>query len=261
MIATMTSSLTDAGPSPQSWRVQAPGTTDLAQLPRSTGRPQRANAFRGVLTFFVLSVSSTSCAPAHFTPAQRHAITRSIQLGSSALNHPLFSAVLDSLDRQSAIEWSEARLEPLPVGARARPTHWVFGEFKRRGHFRTDSILPYRSFWPWSKTVAKTTPGTDATWLNVRKLGRHLDTLSYVNTLIHERTHSFRVLHPESQARDRNVCDAGYIFGDLAEAIARHRENRASQTGGSEAPCPALCRELLRAGVATECSDTLTVRD
>ena len=134
------------------------------------------------------------------------------------------------------------------ASAEANPAGWVLGQYASAGLFRRDQV---RAWHPlklmFTSTTAVTTPGVDSTGLNVWLLNRSVD--SIMNTLVHERVHSFGFVHREGQTRPANVCDAAYVAGDLAEVLN-------SGKCPDEGVCPALSEELVTRRVVKSCKKT-----
>jgi hypothetical protein len=186
-----------------------------------------------------------------FTHGQKQLVTQAVGLTRVAIQDPLFTEVVLELDRMQAIEWDTARTNELPEAARAEPTRWLLRQYQEHGPFEVAEVnawIKWRE--PWTITTAATTPGDDETYLNIFKLGR--SRFSVANTLLHERAHTFCQVHPVTQTRADNLCDAAYVFGDLAEVVTRYREE-----GMPAAPdqklCPALCDVLRARGLIGQC--------
>jgi hypothetical protein len=65
-----------------------------------------------------------------------------------------------------------------------------------------------------------------------------------LNTLIHERVHSFCQIHISEQTRNANQCDASYIAGDLAEALILHKMGL-TEREMDKPICPALLKKMI----------------
>jgi hypothetical protein len=87
--------------------------------------------------------------------------------------------------------------------------------------------------------------------LNTKFLSASRPWTAIVNTLTHERVHSFGVEHGTDQSRAPNVCDSAYIWGDVAEALLRHREE-GQPVRPREDLCPAVHQYLNAQGIVRD---------
>jgi hypothetical protein len=195
--------------------------------------------------FFVF----TACS--HFNSAQRESLSDASRLSEKVIRDTLFTSIVAEL--ADSVAWDKARRELLPPEGRAEPMKWVLTQFATRGTFADTGTRPWRKwYYPWSATIATTVPGKDVTRLNLNSF--NYNPFALTNTLVHERTHSFCLLHPFSQAEASNYCDPGYVIGDLAEAVARYRSTGSAATPDVVTLCPALCRVLTERGLTPRCS-------
>jgi hypothetical protein len=187
---------------------------------------------------------------AHFNSAQRESLNDASRLSDRVIRDTLFLSIV--MDLESSVAWDKPRRENLPLEGRAEPMKWVLAQFARRGTFADSAVRPWRKWYnPWSATIATTAAGHDTTRVNLNSF--NLNPFALTNTLVHERTHSFCVLHPFSQNEADNYCDPGYVIGDLAEAVARYRSTGSAATVDTVTLCPALCRALTERGLSPRC--------
>lgn len=174
------------------------------------------------------------------------AVGKAISLQQDVLNDPLFEKILTELDVAGEIDWSHGRTSKIDAQLPKYNSKiaWLLSRYKNDGGFSKDSVLLWRKYNPWSSTTAVTGTCARKTKLNKWKLKR--DEFSIVNTLIHERVHSFCLIHAEeSQTRKDNQCDASYIAGDLAEILILYRKGVKERV--MEGPiCPALLKAVAK---------------
>jgi hypothetical protein len=185
-----------------------------------------------------------------FTPRQRVLVNEAIAHTSVAVQDPLLTEIVLELDQQRAIEWDSLRIKALPADAQADPNGWLLRQYAERGPYEYHEVNAWFPLNLFSITKAATTPGDTVTYLNVRKLRR--SSFSVANTLFHERAHSFGQIHPVDQTRATNLCDAAYVYGDLAAILTRYRAEN-TPVEPEETLCPALCESLRRRGLVSSC--------
>lgn len=186
-----------------------------------------------------------------FTPAQRSQVSDALVLAQRATDHPAFGAVLLSMEESSQIDWSEGRREAAERAGQGGSTiAWLIGQYDRRGQFDMDSVHAWVPKNPFllGTTVAQVPTGSSSADLNVYLMDRttrrsHRDVIDIANTLLHERVHTFGLVHGRDQTRPTNRCDASYVAGDLAEALLRF-EAAGSALPASDLPTP-VCEALL----------------
>lgn len=166
-------------------------------------------------------------------------ISESIELQNRAISDPLFGKILRDLEMSGDVDWQEGSTSQIKedLSKYTTKTEWLLSQFQENGAYPAEGVSLWRKWNPFSSTNAATFTCGDATKLNKWRLDR--DKYSWVNTLVHERVHSFCLIHPEDQTRDTNKCDISYLSGDLAEIILIHRDgidNREFE----EPRCPAL---------------------
>jgi hypothetical protein len=184
-------------------------------------------------------------------PRDNIAVTEAVALQPIVLSNPQFAGILRELEKQGAIEWTD-RFDSVALEDEAEryPTkmEWLLERYSTRGGYARNKVRLWWKLNPFSSTVAVTVPLRDSTKLNLWNLSKVPSSIA--NTLIHERGHSFGTIHPETQERRGNECDASYVAGDLAQALLVQGGARAME--GFDAPmCPALCKALERHGLAT----------
>lgn len=199
------------------------------------------------MAFVVALLSACS-----FTTREHALVSDAHAIGTRTVGDPLFREIVLELSSAGGIDWSGERARHFPAEARVAPDEWLLEQFAAHGLFHVDSIRPWAKLLPpWSHTKATSYACGPTVKLNVLRLRR--SEYSVANTLVHERVHSFCQIHPESQERPPNVCDAAYVYGELAEIIARYRSGEETVTP-TEEPCPSLCAALLRRGITARCS-------
>ncbi|CAL2059276.1 hypothetical protein [Tenacibaculum sp. 190524A05c] len=171
-------------------------------------------------------------------------VKKAINLQKEVIDHPLFKKILLELEQEGAIDWSEGRTSSIQedLSNYESNTHWLLEQFKKKRGYHKDVVFLWRKFNPFSKTKAATYPCKDSTKLNKWRLKR--DKYSILNTLIHERVHSFCHIHPRNkQTKRENLCDAAYIAGDLSEAIISNKMG-IKERRMSLPICPALIQKI-----------------
>jgi hypothetical protein len=197
---------------------------------------------RSTAAFFGLSLLAACATPLADEPD--NPIAEAVQLQGVVFASPHFAAVLNQLDQRGAIVWTDRFYNP-EVREEARShssnTAWLLSRYATNGGYHLDQVRTWWKWNPWSSTVAVTIPLQGSTKLNLWQLSRV--PTSIANTLVHERVHSFGTIHPETQTRRGNECDASYVAGDLAQAILVQGNQRAREPFDGPM-CPALCQAL-----------------
>ncbi|GAB5521356.1 MAG: hypothetical protein RhofKO_36070 [Rhodothermales bacterium] len=175
-------------------------------------------------------------------------IEDAIHLSNATVADSLYGAIILEMAEADEIAWGRKRTRRMPRRARRHPTRWLLQQIQANG------VLDLADLRAWKKhapIAALTSPCEPNTQLNLLQLDR--DVFALAGTLVHERTHALCVTHPESQKRLDNLCDAAYIFGDLTETLARHRDADA-RLRIRRPLCPALCQRLYDADVVFACT-------
>lgn len=170
-------------------------------------------------------------------------VSKAMDMQAGIVADPLFTKILTELESEGKIDWSEGRADDVK-NLKDYPSKiaWLLATYKSKGTYDKESVLLWRKWNPFSKTTAVTNTCEETTKLNKWRLKR--DEFSLVNTLIHERVHSFCVVHPDGkQTRAENMCDASYVAGDLAEAIALYRAG-VKERQMDKPICPALLKKI-----------------
>jgi hypothetical protein len=171
-------------------------------------------------------------------------VKEAIELQSDGVNDPLFNKILKELESDGAIDWNEGRTNFVNENLSDYKSNidWLIEKYKNEGAYSSDSVFLWRKWNPFSSTTAVTSQCVETTKLNKWKLKR--DKYSILNTLIHERVHSFCLVHPVGeQTRQGNMCDASYVAGDLAEVLILFRNN--IKTRIMDKPiCPKLIEKI-----------------
>ena len=171
-------------------------------------------------------------------------VDNAILLQHQVLKDSLFVKILLEIENENGINWDEGRTEDIKedLTQYQNNTEWLITKFKNDGFYNASSIRLWRKWNPFSSTTAVTKRCVDGTKLNKWKLRR--DKYSILNTLIHERTHSFCVKHPDGQqTRNYNQCDIAYISGDLAE-ILMLRKYGVKRRKMNKPICPSLIEKI-----------------
>lgn len=171
-------------------------------------------------------------------------VKKAIELQQLVINDPLFEKILIELEESGNIHWGEERTEFIKekLADNRLNSDWLISNYKKKGGFNKDSVFLWRKYNPFSSTTAVTNPCVDQTKLNKWTLTD--DEYSLLNTLIHERVHSFCQIHTEEQTRNANQCDASYIAGDLAEALILHKMGF-KEREMDKPICPALLKKII----------------
>jgi hypothetical protein len=178
-------------------------------------------------------------------------IVQAVALQDVVLADPRFAGILSELEEKHAIDWRDRFFTPeiqREAGRFRTNTAWLLGQYAQRRGFSLENVRTWRKWNPLSSTVAITDPLGNSTKLNLWKLSSVPSSIAA--TLIHERVHSFGAIHPETQTRLGNECDASYVAGDLAQVILVQGGARASEK--FDAPmCRALCKAVQDHGLAS----------
>lgn len=176
------------------------------------------------IIFLFVIVFLVSCAVSK--SEQKDKVTNAIKLQKTIMEDELFIKILKDLEQSNSINWSENRTQyvsTLELSKFDNKVDWLLNEYKTKGVFSKDSVFLWRKWNPLSNTTAVTSRCKHTTKLNKWKLKR--SEYSIANTLIHERVHSFCLIHP-NQKRSGNECDPAYIVGDLAQIIILYRKGK-----------------------------------
>lgn len=194
------------------------------------------------LLIIFLYLILTGCTVTNGT--QNETVNKAINLQQTIINDPLFEKILTELETSGQIDWSEGRTDYIreKLTSYKSNTDWLLSEYKNKGGFNKDSVFLWRKFNPLSSTTAVTSQCIEKTKLNKWNLNRN--EYSILNTLIHERVHSFCQVHPKGkQTREANKCDASYVAGDLAEILISHRMGIKEKVMDKPI-CPALLQKI-----------------
>ncbi|MEM6646252.1 MAG: hypothetical protein AAF730_08360 [Bacteroidota bacterium] len=185
---------------------------------------------------------------ARFTASQEVLIEDAIQLSNVTVADSLYGAIVLLMAEAGEIAWGRQRIGRMPRRARTQPTRWLLEQIQTNGVVDADDLQAWKKHAP---IAALTSPCEPTTQLNMLQLDR--DVFALAGTLVHERTHALCVTHPRSQKRLDNLCDPAYVFGDLTETLARHRDADA-RLRVLRPLCPALCQRLYDADVVFACT-------
>ena len=192
-----------------------------------------------ILVALVIVVAGCSATGTNNFPPK---ISDAVAMQHTALSNSLFTEILKELENKGAIEW-DGRIAPIKddISSHSNPTEWAIEKFESDGFYKIENIGFWWTWNPWSSTTAATVPNTNSTRLNKWRLDR--ETIAIANTLVHERNHSFGLIHPIDQTRPTNMCDFSYVSGDLAESILVSI-HKPLDYKLSKPMCPALCKSL-----------------
>ena len=197
---------------------------------------------------FALTAVFLTCVGATFSPARQSLVNDAIRLQDSVLTNEAFSSILRELARRDGIKWPETIADCASANANGFPDKisWLLARFERDRGYAVSSVRAWRKFNPFSSTTAATTPCVLTTKLNLWRLKR--SPASVAGTLVHERTHSFGIVHAYGQRPAPNICDAAYVSGTTAEALLEPSLVQA------ESICPALCTILVERRIVATCN-------
>lgn len=202
----------------------------------------------------LVQVSETADADGEstFSDSQRQILTNAIQQADIIISDTLFQRVIQQLEQNHGVEWTSEKSRLLPPHIGMAFGSWMRGRFATEGNYSIDEV---RARTRISRTTAWTTAckwDNDScalrTTLNTRFVTPERSIHAIMNTLIHERVHSFGMEHGKSQYRADNLCDEAYVYGDVAEALVRHRAEGAAVTPRQRL-CPAVQQHLIQMGV------------
>lgn len=176
-----------------------------------------------ILIILVSSFLLSSCAVTNGINNEK--VSKAMDLQESVINDPLFNKILKELEASGDIKWPEGSMVKVKedLSKYKNKTEWLIKKFNKDGVYDNKSVFLWRKWNPFSKTVASTSACSTSTRLNKWKLKKTRTIPSIVNTLIHERVHSFCFIHTKSNKIEDNICDPSYIAGYLAEAIILYR--------------------------------------
>lgn len=178
---------------------------------------------------------------AEFSDRQRAVLTTALQRADTIIADTTYTNVIGHLERSGIVEWTPRKSALLPQHIGMTYGSYMRGRFATEGNYQLSDI---KARYKNSKTTGWTTAcpwdREDCrleTYLNTKFMTPDRPMHAYVNTLIHERLHSFGMEHGDSQKRADNLCDAAYVYGDVAEALLRYRMG-----GTAIVPRERLCR-------------------
>jgi hypothetical protein len=173
-------------------------------------------------------------------------VKEAISLQNDVIADPLFAKILRELEAAEEIDWQINSTDEIKedLSKYDSKIDWLLDKYKTEGPFNGNTVLVKRLINPkfWFSTTALTSTCGQNTTLAKGKL-RKRDTLKVMNTIFHERVHSFCFLHPVDQTRVTNQCDPSYIAGDLAEIIMSYRQGKKSRVMDKPI-CPALKKKV-----------------
>lgn len=193
---------------------------------------------------------------ASFGPHHEQSINPALESQALAISDPLFAEILMELDEAGAVVWTERLNAAALEEAQSFDSKmsWFLAKYSSEGGLDQTELRPWRKWTPpWSATIAKFNRGL--VYLNLNQFDA--DEFALANTFVHEKNHSFGLIHDRSQTRLSNYCDAGYLAGDLAEALLRSAANNTGSTRHVPT-CPALCDELEKRGLWSACEASTT---
>jgi hypothetical protein len=159
-------------------------------------------------------------------------VKQAIDFQKTVIEDPLFSKILRELDEDGEIDWQVNSTSKIKEDLTTYNSKidWLIEKYIKEEPFNGNTVLVKRLINPkyWRSTTALTSTCGKNTTLAKGKLKKR-DTLKVMNTIFHERVHSFCFLHPKDQTRETNQCDPSYIAGDLAEIIVSYRQGMKSR--------------------------------
>ena len=165
----------------------------------------------------ILTLVITSCSS--IVTLSNPKVLSAIDLQESVINDPLFSQVLIDINKNVIFYLSnKCVLEDFDTNK--KKTEWLLDQFKIKKGYSKESVFIWRKFNPFSSTIASTDACSDYTKINIWNLSSNK--YSILNTLIHERSHSFGIIHID-QNKSKNRTHISYISGQLAELIINFR--------------------------------------
>jgi hypothetical protein len=223
----------------------------------------------GELTHVVFAASGEGLVPAsvgvdadlatarltEFSDRQRAVLTTALQWADTMIADTTYTNVIGHLERSRIVEWTPIKYALLPPHIGMTYGSYMRGRFATEGNYQlTDIKARYKN----SKTTGWTTAcrwdREDCrleTYLNTKFMTPNRPMHAYVNTLIHERLHSFGMQHGDNQERAPNLCDAAYVYGDVAEALLRHRMSGTAIVP-RERLCPGVHDYLVQLGIVKQ---------
>jgi len=180
-------------------------------------------------------------------------VVEAIQLQTEATTHKAFNEILRELESNNKIDW-EGRTKKVKEDLTNYPTktEWAIERFQQDGVYNKNQVDIFYKLIVRKKTKAITLACVKRTGLNKKGLSERTS-FGIARTLVHERSHSFCLKHPESQKRIVNMCDFPYISGDLAESILVTIYEK-SDHPLPKPMCPALCNALQSLGMPHSCT-------
>lgn len=208
----------------------------------------RFNRMVGAILFVLLCMCVFSCTTTK--GYENLKVASAIDLQQTVIDDTLFAQILNELEASKSIDWNN-RTNSINenLSTYKSNTEWLLSQYKIQKVFDRESVLLWRKWNPFSSTTAVTNNCSRKTKLNKWKL-KDNDKYSILNTLIHERVHSFCLTHFKNQTRETNQCDASYIAGDLAEIIILYR-NGIKERSLDKPICPSLLQVVKKYNLIT----------
>jgi hypothetical protein len=181
---------------------------------------------------------------------QNETVKEAINLQTNAISDPLFSKIMKELEESGDIDWQTGSMNSVEEDLTKYESKidWLLSKYKADKVYDENSVFLWRKWNPLSSTTAVTSTCNNSTKLNKWRLKR--DKYSILNTLIHERVHSFCLTHPDTQTREANKCDASYLAGDLTEVILLYRSGKKERLM-NKPMCPELEKKIKEYGFIT----------
>ncbi|MDN3493078.1 hypothetical protein [Winogradskyella bathintestinalis] len=178
-------------------------------------------------------------------------VVEAVKMQQAVLDDDLFYKIIKEMDYENSIDWSNGRLDyvnPEELSNYSNNGSWLIDQYKTVGVYNIDEVFLWSKWNPFSSTTAVTNKCIKSTKLNKHNLDR--TKYSILNTLIHERVHSFCVIHPSQQSKGQE-CDPSYIVGDLAQMLALYRDGKDLSAFENEL-CDGLRSKLLKYNILTK---------
>ncbi|WP_156172162.1 hypothetical protein [Aurantiacibacter gangjinensis] len=182
------------------------------------------------------------------TFGERHQrfISPAMEMQADAISDPRFAEILTELDAEGSIVWENRLTDAADAEADLYSSRigWLLAKYDEAGGLPSSKLRAWRKWNPFSRTTAAYNPSNGEVSLNLWRFTA--DEFALLNTFVHEQNHSFGLIHDASQTRINNMCDAGYLAGDLAEAILRTSSSESGSSTPHTPVCPALRAALER---------------
>ncbi|REG87438.1 hypothetical protein [Winogradskyella sediminis] len=192
------------------------------------------------LLVFVLVIQSCAVTKG----AENITVVEAVKMQQAVLDDDLFYKIIKEMEQENRIDWSNGRLDHVNADELSNyndNASWLIDQYKTIGGYKIDEVFLWRKWNPFSRTTAVTTKCVKSTRLNKHNLDR--TKYSILNTLIHERVHSFCVIHPKQNSKGQE-CDPSYVIGDLAHMLALYRDGKDLRAFENDL-CPGLKSKLL----------------